>query len=184
MFFFFADTQQQAASQQQQQQQLLLSMLMGAGSGGSQFLRGPLQPNQQSAILPFLLNQLSLGYNKMVPPSPPPPPPVQPLNQSPWTSTSCHFSNWKDVERVRSPENSSSRSSGVSCTSPSSRESPVDSGYGKIAVVVNTGKSSFSNLATLTSSNRKKVNGAVQRKRADQFIKGTSNEMAALCNPP
>lgn len=42
------------------------------------------------------------------------------------------------MERVRSPENSSSRSSGVSCTSPSSRESPVDSGYGYGSVACGT----------------------------------------------
>ncbi|CAN7993296.1 unnamed protein product [Ixodes hexagonus] len=115
--------QQQSMSQQQQ---LLLSMLMSAAPG--QFFsqqRHPLQPPVHAALLPLLLSQLSLGHK-----------PGQPGQfWTPPSSNSCHFSNWKDVERVRSPEDSSScsRSSGVSCTSPSSRESPIDYGYGSVS---------------------------------------------------
>lgn len=108
--------QQQSASQQQQ---LLLSMLKSAAPG--QFFsqqRQPLQPPVQAALLPLLLSQLSLGQRAGQPGQ----------LWSPLSGNSCHFSNWKDVERVRSPEDSSScsRSSGVSCTSP------VDYGFGTV----------------------------------------------------
>lgn len=112
-----------AAAARQQQQQLLWSGLLPSSPYGGP-PHGPMaspvyhhHQQQQAALLPLLLSQLSLGLRY-------PPPPAG--LESPAAQAYPYGGHVGPSERLLSPEHSG----GSALSHSSSRESPVDSGYG------------------------------------------------------